>query len=201
MAVDEATRPRARPRPEPNGELALRPASAYLSFFCPQGPGVAPLRRRMNDLPDILTSDAIDEHLAAANKKALFQQLAAAASRRTGLATKTIVTALAEREKIGSTGFGAGIAIPHAKVGGLDRVIGYFARLAAPIDFQAVDGLPVDLVFMILSPTDSGADHLKALAGVSRALRDRNLTAKLRGARSRDAIFALLAGIESLHAA
>jgi PTS system nitrogen regulatory IIA component len=155
----------------------------------------------MNHLADILTGDAIDEHLAAANKKALFQQLAVAVSRRIGLPAKTIVTALAEREKIGSTGFGSAVAIPHAKLEGLDRVVGYFARLASPIDFQAVDGLPVDLVFMILSPVDSGADHLKALAGVSRALRDRNLTAKLRGARSRDAIFALLAGIESLHAA
>ncbi|MDB5693790.1 MAG: lactose transporter subunit [Alphaproteobacteria bacterium] len=155
----------------------------------------------MNELSDILTADAIDEHLAAANKKALFQQLAGAVSRRTGLPAKTIATALADREKIGSTGFGAGIAIPHAKLEGIDRVVGYFARLASPIDFQAVDGLPVDLVFTILSPADAGADHLKALAGVSRALRDRNLTAKLRGARSRDAIFALLAGIESRHAA
>jgi len=155
----------------------------------------------MNDLSDILTVDAIDEHLAAANKKGLFQQLALAVSRRTGLPAKAIVAALADREKIGSTGFGAGVAIPHAKIAGLDRVVGAFARLAAPIDFQSVDGLPVDLVFLILSPTDAGADHLKALAGASRALRDRSLAAKLRGARSRDAIFALLAGIESLHAA
>ena len=149
----------------------------------------------MNGLSDILNIDSIDEHLAAANKKGLFQQLALAVSRRTGLA------ALAEREKIGSTGFGAGAALPHAKMEGLDRVVGFFARLAAPIDFQSVDGLPVDLVFLILSPPDAGADHLKALAGASRALRDRSLAAKLRGARSRDAIFALLAGIESLHAA
>jgi nitrogen PTS system EIIA component len=155
----------------------------------------------MNDLSDILTVDTIDEHLAAANKKGLFQQLGAAIARRTGLPAKTIVSCLAEREKIGSTGFGAGAAIPHCKVDGLDRVVGYFARLSTPIDFQSVDGLPVDLVFVILSPPDAGAEHLKALAGASRALRDRNLTAKLRGARSRDAIFALLAGIERLNAA
>jgi PTS system nitrogen regulatory IIA component len=155
----------------------------------------------MNDLSDILTVDAIDEHLAAANKKGLFQQLALAVSRRTGLPAKTIVAALADREKVGSTGFGGGVAIPHAKIAGLDRVVGAFARLATPIDFQSVDGLPVDLVFLILSPPDAGADHLKALAGASRALRDRSLAAKLRGARSRDAIFALLAGIESRHAA
>ena len=155
----------------------------------------------MNDLSDFLTIDSIDEHLPATNKKGLFQQLGLAISRRTGLPAKAIVACLTEREKIGSTGFGGGVAIPHCKVEGLDRVVGYFARLVGPVDFQSVDGLPVDLVFVLLSPPDAGADHLKALAGVSRALRDRNLTAKLRGARSRDAIFALLAGIESLHAA
>jgi PTS system nitrogen regulatory IIA component len=155
----------------------------------------------MNGLSDILTVDAIDEHLAAANKKGLFQQLALAVSRRTGLPAKTIAAALAEREKIGSTGFGGGVALPHAKIEGLDRVVGAFARLASPIEFQSVDGLPVDLVFLILSPPDAGADHLKALAGASRALRDRSLAAKLRGARSRDALFALLAGVESAHAA
>ncbi|HEX5181908.1 MAG TPA: PTS sugar transporter subunit IIA [Allosphingosinicella sp.] len=155
----------------------------------------------MNDLSDILTVDAIDEHLAAANKKGLFQQLGLAVARRTGLPAKTIVACLGEREKVGSTGFGGGVAIPHCKIEGLDRLVGHFVRLATPIDFQSVDGLPVDLVFMILSPPDAGAEHLKALAGVSRALRDRNLAAKLRGARSRDAIFALLAGVESVHAA
>ncbi|HEY1606162.1 MAG TPA: PTS sugar transporter subunit IIA [Allosphingosinicella sp.] len=155
----------------------------------------------MNDLSDILTVDAIDEHLAAANKKGLFQQVGLAVARRTGLSAKAIVACLGEREKAGSTGFGGGVAIPHCKIDGLDRPVGYFARLATPVDFQSVDGLPVDLVFTILSPPDAGAEHLKALAGVSRALRDRNLIAKLRGARSRDAIFALLAGIESVHAA
>jgi PTS system nitrogen regulatory IIA component len=155
----------------------------------------------MNDLSDILTADCVDADMTAANKKGLFQQLATAAGRKTGIAAKGIASALAEREKLGSTGFGSGVAIPHGKMEGLEHVFGYFARLTAPIDFQAVDGMPVDLVFMILSPPDSGADHLKALARVSRALRDRNTLAKLRGARSRDAMFALLAGIESLHAA
>jgi PTS system nitrogen regulatory IIA component len=155
----------------------------------------------MNDLSELLTGDAVDEDLAAANKKGLLHQLALATSRRTGIPAKTIVAALAERERIGSTGFGGGVAIPHAKIEGLERVFGYFARLTVPIEFQAVDGLPVDLVFLILSPPDAGAEHLKALAGVSRALRDRNTVAKLRGARSRDAIFALLAGIERLNAA
>jgi PTS system nitrogen regulatory IIA component len=155
----------------------------------------------MNDLSALLTVDAIDAGLTASNKKGLFQLLAAAASRQTGIPAKSIVASLSEREKLGSTGFGGGVAIPHGKIAGLDRVYGYLARLNQPIDFQAVDGLPVDLVFLLLSPPDSGADHLKALASVSRALRDRATTAKLRGARSRDAIFALLTGVESLHAA
>jgi PTS system nitrogen regulatory IIA component len=155
----------------------------------------------MSELPDILSADCIEANLSVANKKALFQQLGTAAGRRTGLGAKEISTALAEREKLGSTGFGGGVAIPHAKIAGLPRVFGYFARLSSPVDFQSVDGLPVDLVFLILSPPDAGAEHLKALAGVSRVLRDRNVVAKLRGARSRDALFALLAGVESLNAA
>jgi PTS system nitrogen regulatory IIA component len=155
----------------------------------------------MTDLSRLLDADAIDANLSAANKKALFQALGAAASRRTGIPAREIVACLSERERLGSTGFGAGVAIPHGKLEGLDQVFGYFARLSAPIDFQAVDTLPVDLVFLILSPPDAGADHLKALAGVSRILRDKQILAKLRGARSKDAIYALLAGVESLNAA
>ena len=155
----------------------------------------------MNDLSAMLTVESIDAALNAPNKKGLFQLLGTAASRMTGIPAKNIVAAVSEREKLGSTGFGAGVAIPHGKIGGLERVYGYFARLTQPVDFQAVDDLPVDLVFLILSPPDAGADHLKALASASRVLRDRNTVAKLRGARSRDAIFALLVGVESLNAA
>jgi PTS system nitrogen regulatory IIA component len=155
----------------------------------------------MNELSDILSVDRVEAGLSVANKKALFQQLAMAAGRRIDLPPKLIASILSEREKLGSTGFGGGVAIPHGKVEGLERVFGYFARLTSPVDFHSVDGLPVDLVFLILSPVDAGADHLKALASVSRVLRDRNTVAKLRGARSRDAIYALLAGVESLNAA
>lgn len=155
----------------------------------------------MNQLTDILSIDRVDAALAVSNKKALFQQLAAAMARRTGFQAKALNATLSERERLGSTGFGGGIAIPHGKIEGLNQVVGYFARLAAPIDFEAVDGVPVDLVFLLLSPPDAGADHLKALAGVSRLLRDRELVAKLRGARSNDAIFALLAGVEARDAA
>jgi PTS system nitrogen regulatory IIA component len=155
----------------------------------------------MSDLSDILSIQAIDADLVAANKKAMIQQLAAAVGRQTGVPAKQIVAALNAREKIGSTGFGAGTAIPHAKLDGVTGVFGYFARLAHPIDFQAVDGLPVDLVFLLLSPPDAGADHLKALAMVSRVFRDRQILAKLRGARSKDALFALLAGVDARDAA
>ncbi|HYD36538.1 MAG TPA: PTS sugar transporter subunit IIA [Allosphingosinicella sp.] len=155
----------------------------------------------MNDMTDILTIDCVEAGMNVANKKGLFQLLAVAAARRTGLEPKTIAAALSEREKIGSTGFGGGVAIPHARIEGLNGVFGYFARLTAPVDFQSVDKLPVDLVFLILSPPNAGADHLKALAAVSRVLRDRATVAKLRGARSRDALFALLSGVENRDAA
>jgi PTS system nitrogen regulatory IIA component len=155
----------------------------------------------MNDLSELIAADAVDAGLQVANKKALFHALAAASARRTGLAAKAIASALGEREKIGSTGFGGGVAIPHSKIEGLEGVFGYFARLATPIDYQAVDGMPVDLVVLLLSPPDAGAEHLKALAGISRMLRDRQAVAKLRGARSKDAIYALIAGVDARNAA
>ena len=155
----------------------------------------------MNDLSDILSDKAVDADLVAANKKALFQQLAAASARLTGVPTKAIAAGLTAREKIGSTGFGGGAAIPHARIEGLTGLFGYFARLEQPIDFHSVDGLPVDLVFLLLSPVDAGADHLKALARISRIFRDPQIIAKLRGARSKDALYALLAGAEARDAA
>lgn len=155
----------------------------------------------MSDISDILPIQAIDGNLVAANKKALFQQLAAAAAKMSGVSAKEIVACLNAREKIGSTGFGGGAAIPHARIEGLDRVFGYFARLETAVDFQSIDTMPVDLVFLLLSPPDAGADHLKALARVSRLFRDPQAVAKLRGARSKDALYALLAGGETRDAA
>lgn len=155
----------------------------------------------MNDLSDLISLDAIDAGLGVTNKKTLFQQLAAAAGRLTGLPQKEILAALQQREKLGSTGFGYGVAIPHGKIEGLNGIFGYFARLNGPLEYQAIDNLPVDLVFLLLSPPDTGADHLKALARISRALRDRATMAKLRGARSKDALHALLSGVETVNAA
>ncbi|MGN6278452.1 MAG: PTS sugar transporter subunit IIA [Sphingomonas sp.] len=155
----------------------------------------------MTDFSDLLTPDTILPDLTISTKKALFQALGAAVADRHGLDPRAVADRLAEREKLGSTGFGGGIAIPHAKIAGLDGIVGAVARLAHPIDFAAVDDMPVDIVFMLLSPPDAGADHLKMLARVSRALRDPGFVAKLRGAGSRDALFALLSEPEARDAA
>lgn len=155
----------------------------------------------MDDFSDILPPEAVFHNLTAASKKALFQSLAGLAERQLGLDARHVAERLGERERLGSTGFGGGVAIPHGKVDGLDRVVGLFAKLAQPMEFAAIDGMPVDLVFLLLSPPGAGADHLKALARVSRRLRDRPFVAKLRGAGSSDALYALFAGSESRDAA
>jgi nitrogen PTS system EIIA component len=155
----------------------------------------------MTEISDLLAPEAVLSGVSAANKKALFQQLGAAAERAYGLDARLIAERLAAREKLGSTGFGQGVAIPHGKLDELKRVVGVFVRLAQPLDYAAVDELPVDLVFMLLSPAGAGAEHLKALAAVSRKLRDRNFAAKLRGAGSPDALFALIASVEARDAA
>lgn len=155
----------------------------------------------MTDLSDLLLPETVFERLAAANKKTLFQQLGAAAATAYGIDSVAVAEGLAKREKLGSTGFGSGVATPHARIPGLGHVVGVFARLSQPIDFQAVDDLPVDIVFMLLSPVDAGALHLKALAKVSRRLRERGFVDKLRGAGSRDAMYALLTADEARDAA
>jgi PTS system nitrogen regulatory IIA component len=155
----------------------------------------------MTDLSDLLLPETVLERLGAANKKSLFQHLATAAASAYGLDAAVIVERLTAREKLGSTGFGGGIATPHARLAGLNHVVGVFAKLAQPIDFQAVDDLSVDIVFMLLSPVDAGATHLKALARISRRLRNRNFVDKLRGAGSRDALYALLTADEARDAA
>jgi len=155
----------------------------------------------MSDFSDILTPGAVVAGLSVSAKKQLFQQLGALAEKNGGVEARVVIERLSERERLGSTGFGGGVAIPHGKIDGLDRVVGVFARLDQPIDFQAIDDMPVDIVFMLLSPPDAGAEHLKALARVSRALRDRPFLAKLRGAGSDDALYALLATGEARDAA
>ncbi len=139
----------------------------------------------------LLGADAVRIGLPAATKKALFAQLGAIAVAALRLDGDLVAEGLATRERLGSTGFGGGVAIPHAKLAGLPAVAGVLVRLAQPIAFKAVDDRPVDIVFAMLSPVDAGADHLKALAQVSRRLRDAQFVAKLRGAGSPDALYAL----------
>ena len=155
----------------------------------------------MTDFSDMLRPDAVQTGVIAKNKKAVFQHLATVASEILDADPKMIADRLAAREKLGSTGFGGGVAIPHAKLEGLAQVTGVFARLAEPVDFQAVDDLPVDLVFMLLSPTDAGAVHRQALARVSRRLRDKAFLEKLRGGGSPDAVYALFTADEVRDAA
>ncbi len=150
---------------------------------------------------DFLDFDAIRPALPGGSKRALLQQLANLAAQRCGLEAAAIFTCLMEREKLGSTGLGQGVAIPHGKIEGLDRIYGLFARIADPVDYKAVDQRKVDLVFLLLSPPDAGADHLKALASISRAIRHSTTLEKMRGARSRDALAAVLIAADERDAA
>jgi PTS system nitrogen regulatory IIA component len=152
-------------------------------------------------LLDFLDFDAIKTSLPGGSKKALLQQLASLAGQRLDLDPAAILASVSEREQLGSTGFGHGVAIPHGKVEGVKEIYCLFARLAEPLDYKAIDGRPVDLVFLLLSPPDAGADHLKALAAISRVTRHAATLEKMRGARSRDALAAVLMGADERDAA
>ena len=155
----------------------------------------------MGLLGDMMSAGAVASSLHMPSKKALLQHFAQLGEREYGLNAHDVAERLTERERLGSTGFGKGVAIPHGKVDGLKGIVAMFARVEPPIDFEAIDDAPVDLVFCLLSPPDAGAEHLKALAQVSRWLRDADFVAKLRGAGSDDAVLALFAGQEERHAA
>jgi nitrogen PTS system EIIA component len=155
----------------------------------------------MTGLVDFLSAGSITAGLNVSSRKALFAHISQTAFEQYGLDPALVAEKLTERERLGSTGFGNGIAIPHGKIDGLQHVVGIFAQLAPPVDFQAVDNMPVDIVFCLLSPTDSGAEHLKALALVSRWLRDPGFIARLRGAGTADALYALMESQESRNAA
>lgn len=132
------------------------------------------------DISKILDPQAIKLVAKMTSKKRLFQDLGEIAANAYGLSLSDTVDALQERESLGPTGVGHGVALPHARIGGLDRVVGAFMRLEAPMDFDAVDRQPVDLIFALFAPAQSGVDHLKALALVSRTMRDADICAKLR---------------------
>lgn len=145
----------------------------------------------MTEIISLLSPGAIAAGVTVSSSKALFQLLGQMAEREYHLNAGDVVDKLVERERLGSTGFGGGVAIPHGKLDGLDHVVGIFVQLAKPVDVHAIDDLPVDLIFCLLSPPDAGSEHLKALAQVSRWLRNPGFVAKLRGAGSADAVYAL----------
>lgn len=153
------------------------------------------------ELVDLLDTDGIVANLRATSKKQALQELARRAAVITDVDERKIFDVLMARERLGTTGVGSGIAIPHGKLAEITRLYGVFARLEKPVDFQAIDDRPVDLIFVLLAPEEAGADHLKALARVSRLLRDQVTTDKLRGTAESDALFAILSESQETRAA
>ena len=153
------------------------------------------------EIADLLTPASVIANLRAANKRQVLLELARRAAALTGRHERAIFEVLLERERLGTTGIGSGTAIPHGRLPDLPRLYGLFARLERPTDFEAIDDQPVDLIFLLLTPATSGADHLKALARISRLLRDKAICEKLRGTDRADALYALLTDRTASHAA
>jgi len=143
-------------------------------------------------ISDLLTLTSVTTRLKAANKKQALQDLAKRAASVIGVGERVLFETLMERERLGSTGIGNGVAVPHGRLPGLSAPRGFFARLEKAVDFEAVDNRPVDLIFLLVTPEGASGDHLKALALVSRLLRDRKICEKLRGTDRADALYALL---------
>lgn len=143
-------------------------------------------------IADIITQKSVLTKIKAQNKRALLQDLAAIAAKQTGLEERIIFDSLLERENLGSTGFGNGTAIPHTRISNLSQVFVLFASLDTAVDFASIDGKPVDLIFLLLSPENNGADHLTALAGVSRILKNDEMCKKLRKIDAPLEVFSLL---------
>ncbi|MDE0991839.1 MAG: PTS IIA-like nitrogen regulatory protein PtsN [Rhodospirillales bacterium] len=144
------------------------------------------------EINDLVSPDGVLANLRVTSKKQAIQELARRAADISGQPERAVFDVLMERERLGTTGVGNGIAIPHGKLEKVDQLYGVFARLESPIDFQAIDDQPVDLIFLLLAPETAGADHLKALARVSRLLRDIQTCEKLRGTNTIDGIYAIL---------
>ena len=153
------------------------------------------------EINDLLIPDGVIADLKATSKKQALQDLARRAADVSGLHERVVYDVLMERERLGTTGVGNGIAIPHGKFPKLERLYGLFARLEQPIDFHSIDERPVDLIFVLLAPESAGADHLKALASISRLLRDKTVCDKLRGTDSAEALWAILTESEEDRAA
>ena len=153
------------------------------------------------ELNDLLASEAIVPLLKASSKKQVIQELSERAAKLTGLPQRQIFDKLLQRERLGSTGVGQGVAIPHGKLAELDKIHGIFAVLDKPVNYDAMDDKPVDIVFLLLAPEGAGADHLKALARIARVLRNDGALAKLRSATDADAIRAILCELQESNAA
>lgn len=145
------------------------------------------------DIGDLLDQGAVSARVGATSKRQVLSVIAEVAARNFGVEASDVLAKLLAREQIGSTGVGYGVAVPHARLRGLDRMRGVFLRLETPVEFGAVDDQPVDLVFALLAPSHSRSEHLRALARVSRVLRQSDLREKLRQSKSADAVYALLA--------
>jgi PTS system nitrogen regulatory IIA component len=152
-------------------------------------------------LSDLLALDAVIPALKVNSKKQALQEIAEKAAKLIGVGEREIFDILLQRERLGSTGVGNGIAIPHGKLGKISRIFGLFARLERPIDYEAIDGQPVDLVFLLLAPETAGADHLRALSRIARVLRDPSVVQKLRNTRDASALHAVLCADRASHAA
>jgi PTS system nitrogen regulatory IIA component len=148
----------------------------------------------MPALADFVTRDRVLLELKASSKRQLFQDLAAAVERASGVDQAVALAALVQREKLGTTGIGEGAAVPHARLKGLPGLLGLFARLAKPVDYDSLDDVPVDLVFLLVAPEDENAEQLKALARVARLLRDPALTARLRRETDPDVVHGIITG-------
>lgn len=153
------------------------------------------------DLGDLMTRDAVFTSLKATSKKQALEELAASAAPLAGVDAKELFGSLLQRERLGSTGLGRGIAVPHVHVRGLNRIVCHFARLAKPVDFDAPDNQPVDLLFLLLSPEHASGDHLKALARISRIVRDPATIERLRSAKDINGLRNLLIAEKAPHAA
>ena len=155
----------------------------------------------MNDLSDLVAPEAIVPRLLVTSRRQALQSMADALAKATGIDARTAFDAVLIRERLSGTGMGEGVAIPHASAPGVVRPIGAFARLEPAQDFDALDGRPADLVFLLLSPPDKGADHLKAFARISRFMRRADMREKLRAARGVDELAALFASPARVDAA
>ncbi len=156
---------------------------------------------RDTDLSDLITPRSVMASLEAVNKKVALQVLSEKAAEVVGLPSIDIFNTIIQRERLASTGVGGGVAIPHGRLPNLRSAVGIFARLKAPIDFDAMDEEPVDIIMLLLAPENAGADHLRALARISRLLRDTKVVETIRGCRDRSAIYAVLTEKAASHAA